>query len=249
MVHEFPGRFEGKVVAITGGASGMGAAMVKRYIAEGAKVLIADFCDRARGEELASRFPKDQVYFHHCDIGDAVQAASVVSETINQFGTIHILHNNAGTGAVSPITEMEPSEWCRIMRVNLEAPFHTSKAAIIEMKKHTERKTRGVIINTISTSGIVSDPGLAAYSASKAGLANLTRAMAADHGSEGIRVNGVAPGYTRTAMSTNVEADPSLSERFLDAIPMHRIGEAEELAAVMLFLASDDASYINGAGE
>ncbi|KAL4802072.1 Bacilysin biosynthesis oxidoreductase BacC [Aspergillus unguis] len=247
MVHEFKSRFQDKVVAVTGGASGMGAAMVKRYIAEGARVLVADFCDKSKGEDFISQFPRDKVYFHHCDIGDPVQAASVVSETVRQFGDIDIVHNNAGTGAIGDVTKLEPSEWSRIMRVNLDGPFHISRAAVTEMQKHTEKKTRGVIVNTISTAGIVSEPGLAAYSASKAGLANLTRAMAADHGADGIRVNAVAPGWTRTAMSTATVEDPVLCKKYSDAIPLGRIGEAEELAAVMMFFASDDASYVNGA--
>jgi short-subunit dehydrogenase len=116
------------------------------------------------------------------------------------------------------------------------------------MKRHTEKKIRGVIINTVSTAGVLGDPRLACYSASKAGLANLTRAMAADHARDGIRVNAVAPGFTRTGMSTALVDDPELYQEYVSTFPMGRIGEAEELAAAMMFLASDDASFIAGVG-
>ena len=249
MVLEIPGRFQGKVVAITGGASGMGAAMTRRYIAEGAKVLVADICDEAKGLSFVSQFPKDKVYFHRCDISDPAQARSVVTETLKQFGDIDIIHNNAAAVAWGQIPDMDPAQWTRVIQVSLDAPFHICQAAIPEMRKRTEKKTRGVIINTVSSAGLIGDEGLGCYSAAKAGLANLTRSMAADHALDGIRINAVAPGWTNTAMSAALSADPKTAEILASAIPMHRPGEPEELAAVMMFLASDDASYVTGVGK
>ncbi|CAK7207042.1 hypothetical protein SEUCBS139899_009850 [Sporothrix eucalyptigena] len=249
MVHEFPNRFAGKVVAITGAASGMGAAMTKRYIAEGAKVLVADMCDEAKGQDFVSQFPKGTAHFHHCDVAVPEQATGVVTETIKQFGDIDIVHNHAAAGTVGAITDMDPKTWSHVFAVSVDAAFYISRAAIPEMMKHTadKRGNKGVIINTVSISGITPDGGLACYSAAKAALANLTKGMAADHARDGIRVNAVAPGPTRSAMSTQALADPVLREAYLSAVPVKRIGEPEELAAAMMFLASDDASFITGA--
>lgn len=249
MVHLFPGRFDGKVVAITGGASGIGAAMVTRYIAEGAKVLVADMCDQSKGDEFVSNFPKDQVYFHHVDISDPAQARSVVTKTLEQFGDIDIIHNNAAYPTYSQIPDTKPEEWRRVFEVSLDAPFYICQEAIPIMKKRTDKKTRGVIINTLSTAGLIGDEGLGAYSAAKAGLANLTRSMAGDHAPDGIRINAIAPGWTRTQMTTAMSATPEIYEKVASSVPMHRPGEPEELAAALLFLASDDASFITGSGE
>jgi meso-butanediol dehydrogenase/(S,S)-butanediol dehydrogenase/diacetyl reductase len=249
MVLEFPKRFEGKVVAITGGASGIGAAMTKRYIAEGAKVLVADMCDDTKGKDFVSRFSQGKAYFHRCDISDAAQATSVVTKTIEQFGDIDIIHNNAAAVAWGQIPDMDFKNWSRVFQVGLDAPFHICQAAIPYMKQQAHKKTRGVIINTISSAGMIGDEGLGCYAAAKAGLANLTRSMAADHAPDGIRINGVAPGWTNTAMSSALAADPEIAKILSGAIPMDRPGEPDELAAVMLFLASDDASYVTGSGK
>ncbi|EXJ83043.1 hypothetical protein A1O3_06860 [Capronia epimyces CBS 606.96] len=247
MVYTFPGRFDGKVVAITGGASGIGAALTKRYIAEGAKVLVADMCDEAKGQGFIAQFPPEQVYFHHADISDPAQATSVVTKTIEHFGDLDIVHNNAGYPAYGQIPDMSVDDWARVFQVGVDAPFHIFRAAIPEMKKHTEKKTRGVFVNTISSAGIYGDEGLGCYGAAKAALANLTHSMAADHALDGIRINAVAPGWTRTPMTAALSETPEIFEHVASAVPMHRPGEPEELAAVLMFLASEDASYVTGA--
>lgn len=249
MVHLFPGRFAGKVVAVSGGASGIGAAMVTRYIAEGAKVLVADMCDQSKGDEFVAQFPPDQVYFHRVDISDPAQARSVVTKTLEKFGDIDIVHNNAAYPIYGLIPETDPAEWRRVFEVSLDAPFYISQEAIPVMKTRTHKKTRGVIINTLSTAGLVGDEGLGAYSAAKAGLANLTRSMAGDHAADGIRINAIAPGWTRTPMTTAMSATPEVYEKVASSVPMHRPGEPDEVAAALMFLASDDASFITGAGE
>jgi len=249
MVHLFPGRFENKVVAITGGASGMGAAMVKRYIAEGAKVLIADMCDEAKGQEFASQFPKDSIYFHRCDVSDPEQATGLVTKTIEVFGDLDIVHNNASAFAWGPIPDVDPKQWERVFKVGVDGPFYICRAAIPYMKKQTHKKQRGAIINTISTAGLVGDTGLGTYCAAKAALANLTRAMGADHALDGIRINAVAPGWVDTPMATALSATPEVKELVASSTPMHRPAQPEELAAVMLFLASEDASFVTGAGK
>ena len=245
MVHEFKGRFQGKVVAITGGASGMGAAMVKRYVAEGAKVLIADMCAEEKGQEFVRQFPEGTAHFHRVDISEPEGATSVVTETLSRFGDIDIVHNNAAAFAWGTIPEMDPAQWSRVFKVGVDAPFYISRAAI----PHMQKKKSGVIINTVSSAAFLGDYGIGCYCAAKAALANLTRAMGADHAKDGIRINAVAPGWTRTAMASALSATPETHELVASSTPMHRPGEPEELAAVMLFLASDDATNVTGSGQ
>lgn len=247
MTHTFPGRFDGKVVAITGGVSGIGAAMARRYVAEGAKVLVADMCDEKKGEDFAAQFD-GKVYFHKCDISDGAQATSVVTETIKQFGDLDIVHNNAAAVAAGPIPEMEYDQWRRVFSVGVDAPFHICKAAIPYMAKQTHKKTRGVIVNTSSSAGVIGDVGLGCYGAAKAAIANLSRAMAADHAGDNIRINCVAPGWTQTPMTTALERTPEVKALVAASTPRGQPGSPDELAAVMLFLTSEDAANVTGAG-
>ena len=249
MVHQFPGRFQGKVVAITGGASGVGAALTRRYVAEGAKVLIADMCETEKGQSFVQELPEGSVHFHQCDISDADQATSVVTAAIEKFGDLDIVHNNASAFAWGAIPDMDPEHWARVFKVGVDGPFHICRAAITHMRKQTTKKQRGAIVNTLSTSGLSGDKGLGCYCAAKAALANLTRAMGADHALEGIRVNGVAPGWINTPMSASLSATPAVRELVASSTPMHRPAEPEEIAAVATFLASEDASFVTGAGE
>lgn len=242
MVLEFPGRFAMKVVAITGGASGVGAAMVKRYVAEGAKVLIADMCDADKGNSFASSFPNNAVHFYQCDISSIEGAEGLVAETVKQFGGIDILHNNASAFAWGPIPEMDTDKWMRVFDVGVHAPFYICRVAIPHMKK----RGGGAIVNTISTSGLQGDFGLGCYCAAKAALANLTKAMGADHAKDKIRVNGVAPGWIDTPMAAALSATPQIKELVANSTPMHRPAQPEEIGAVAMFLASEDASFVTG---
>ncbi|KAK9379076.1 uncharacterized protein V2V93DRAFT_373960, partial [Kockiozyma suomiensis] len=217
--------------------------MVTRYVAEGAKVLVADMCDETNGQRFVSQFPKDRVCFYRVDISTPASAASVVTETLKRFGDIDIVHNNAAAMAWGKIPEMDLETWHRVFQVGVDAPFYIMREAI----PHMQRKRSGVIINTVSSAGLVGDFGLGCYCAAKAALANLTRAMGADHAQDGIRINAVAPGWTRTAMANALSATPEIHELVASTTPMHRPAEPEELAAVMMFLASDDASNVTGA--
>jgi meso-butanediol dehydrogenase/(S,S)-butanediol dehydrogenase/diacetyl reductase len=244
MVLQIPARFEGKVVAITGGASGVGAAMTRRYIAEGAFVLIADMCERAKGDSFVAELEKGKAFFHQVDISDTEGATTVVTEAIKQFGTIDVVHNNASAFAWGTIPDMDPEQWTKVFNVGVNAPFHICRAALTEMRK----KGSGSIVNTISTSGLGGDQGLGCYCAAKAALANLTKAMGTDHAREGIRVNAIAPGWIDTPMSAALSATPEVRELVASSTPMHRPGSPEEIAAVAMFLASEDASFVTGSG-
>lgn len=249
MVHQFPGRFASKVVAITGGASGVGAALTRRYVAEGAKVLIADICDEAKGRSFISQFPAAMVYFHRCDISTEEGARSVVTKTIEQYNDLDIIHNNASANAWGPIPDMDPAQWTRVFKVGVDAPFYICREAIPYMRKQTHKAERGCIINTVSTAGLVGDKGLAAYSAAKAALANLTRAMAADHAQEGIRINSIAPGWIDTPMAGALSATPDIRKLVEESTPLGRPATPDEIASCLMFLASDDASFVTGAGK
>ncbi|TVY38471.1 Dihydroanticapsin 7-dehydrogenase [Lachnellula subtilissima] len=242
MVLTFPGRFEGKVVAITGGASGVGAALTTRYVAEGAKVLVADFCAVEKGTAFVSQFPKDSVYFHRVDIGDAEEATSVVTMAITQFGRIDIVHNNASMFAWGTIPEMNPETWKRVFQVGVDGPFYICRAAI----PHMAKQGGGSIVNTLSTTATIGDVGLGAYCAAKAALGNLTRVMAADHALENVRVNAVVPGWIDTPMSTSLSATPKVRALVAQSTPMRRPADPREIASVAMFLASDDASFVTG---
>jgi len=242
MVLSFPGRFEGKVVIVTGGASGVGEALTKRYVSEGAKVLVADFCDTEKGTTFVSQFPKGSVYFHRCDIGDSESAAGLVSMTITQFGRVDIVHNNASAFAWGTIPEMDPESWKRVFRVGVDGPFYICRAAIPQMIK----QGGGAIVNTLSTSALNGDVGLGAYCAAKAALGNLTRAMAADHAQQNIRINAVAPGWINTPMAAALSATPEVHALVAQSTPMRRPADPREIAAVATFLASDDASFVTG---
>lgn len=136
-----------------------------------------------------------------------------------------------------------------MFEIGVDGPFHICRAAIPHFRKQVHKKQRGAIINTLSTAGLVGDKGLGCYCAASAALANLTRVMGADHALEGIRVNGVAPGWINTPMSASLSASPAVKELVANSTPMHRPAEPEEIAAVATFLASEDASYVTGAGE
>lgn len=242
MVHLFPGRFAGKIVAITGGGGGVGAAMAKRYLAEGAKVLIADLHQTQAADTIKSA-EAGTVHYHQCDLSTADGATSVVSETVARFGGIDIIHNNASAMPWGKVDEMDPSVWTHSLRVGLDAPFWIVRAAIPEMKK----RGGGSIVNTLSSCAFVGDAGLSCYGAAKAGLMNMTRAMAIDYAPDNIRVNAVAPGWTNTPMAKSLSATPQVKKLVAASTPMARPADPSEIAAVGLFLASDDASFVTGA--
>lgn len=228
-------------MVVTGGASGLGAAMVTRYISEGARVLVADM-NPVTGSEFCAKFPSGSAIFFECDIGTPEGATAVITTAVEKLGGIDIIHNNASAFGWGSVVDMNPEHWHRVFRVGVDAPFYIARAAIPEMRK----RGGGAIINTASTCGLTGDTGLACYTAAKAALVNLTRSMAGDHGMENIRVNAVVPGWMDTPMAAALKATPEAFEACASANPMHRPGQPEEVAAAAMFLASDDASFITG---
>ncbi|WP_254846798.1 SDR family NAD(P)-dependent oxidoreductase [Oceanobacillus sojae] len=226
-------RFENKVALVTGGRSGIGHAIAHRLHDEGATVITAQ---RRKDEEF------DWI---EADFSDSQTPNRVIEEVITRAGRLDVLVNNAGMMQEAGVEETSLEDWERNLNVNLTTPFLLIKAALPYL-----RKTQGSIVNTGSVEGLAANPGHAAYSASKAGLHGLTRAVAVDHGHEGIRCNAVAPGWIDTELNLNFIENTSDAEAFRNDIarihPVARTGSPEEVAALVAFLAADEAAFITG---
>ena len=243
-------QLEGKRALITGGGTGIGAAIARRFVSEGAKVCIAG---RRRQvlENLAASLPAGTVTIAAGDVAKEDDVERMVRATLEFAGGLDVLVNNAGTNAIMPLTEMGLEVWQRVLAVNLTGPFMLMKAAIPHMIKNGS----GSIINVASLGGIRCLPGMPAYTASKAGLIRLTQQVALDYGPKGIRCNVVCPGAVRTDFNEgDLEAagkkiGKSVDEVFVAwaaDVPLRRVADPSELAGICSFLASDDASFITG---
>jgi meso-butanediol dehydrogenase/(S,S)-butanediol dehydrogenase/diacetyl reductase len=234
-------RFHGKVVIVTGAASGIGEATARRFVAEGAKVALVDR-DEASLEKVAKSLPADQVMVQAADVSDSRAVDGLVAAIIGHFGRLDVIVNNAGVHEGGDPASITDEKWRKVMSTDVDGVFYGCRAAL----PHIE-KTRGSIVNTASVSGTGGDWGMSPYNAAKGAVVNLTRALALDLGKKGIRVNAVCPSLTRTGMTEDMMNDKKLLAKFAERIPLGRVCEPEEVAAVIAFLASDDASFMTGA--
>lgn len=244
-------KLEGKTALITGGGTGIGAAITARFVAEGAKVCITGR-RKGRLDQQAAAFPPGSVLACPGDVSSYDDIKRMVAATIEFGGGIDILVNNAASDVYGIITELDPKDWLRVMNVNLNAPFLLMR----EVLPHMMMKRAGSIINIASIGGIRCMAGSPAYGTAKAGLIHLSKAVALDYGPYGIRCNAVCPGATRTEMfeetlgkiaeakGTDVE---SLLKQFSAPIPLRRVSTPVEMAGVCAFLASEDSSFMTGA--
>jgi NAD(P)-dependent dehydrogenase (short-subunit alcohol dehydrogenase family) len=238
------GRIEGRVAVVTGGCSGIGLATVRRFAAEGAKVVIGDI-DDDRGAELVEDLGGlDHATYVHVDVTSKEQVDALFKTAKDTYGSVDIAFNNAG---ISPpeddsILDTDLDAWRRVQEVNLTSVYLCCKAALPYM---LEQK-RGSIINTASFVAVMgAATSQISYSASKGGVLSMTRELGVQFAREGIRVNALCPGPVNTPMLKELFAkDPERAARRLVHVPMGRFGEPEELASAVLFLASDDASFI-----
>ncbi|HTV87464.1 MAG TPA: glucose 1-dehydrogenase [Stellaceae bacterium] len=238
-------RLENKVALITGGASGMGASMARIFAREGAKVTVADLLD-TEGNEVVADIVKANgaALFQHLDVTSEVEWQAAIAATLAAYGRLDILVNDAGISGSAVDDLFDAAAWERIMAVNSTGTFLGMKYAIPEMKK----AGGGAIVNLSSISGVVGQRGIhVAYNASKGAIRTLTKAAAVQHGRDNIRVNSVHPGLMPPMRTSGRTADPAVRARMLEGVPLRRAGRVEEVANAVLFLASDEASYITGA--
>ncbi|PDT88809.1 3-oxoacyl-ACP reductase [Bradyrhizobium sp. Y36] len=234
-------RFQGKVVIVTGAASGIGEATARRFVAEGAKVAMIDR-DEASLEKVAKSLPADQVMVQTADVSDSRAVDGMVAAVAGRFGRLDVIVNNAGVHEGGDPASITDEKWRKVMSTDIDGVFYGCRAALPHLEK-----TSGSIVNTASVSGTGGDWGMSPYNAAKGAVVNLTRALALDLGKKGIRVNAVCPSLTRTGMTEDMMDDKKLLAKFAERIPLGRVCEPQEVAAVIAFLASDDASFMTGA--
>jgi NAD(P)-dependent dehydrogenase (short-subunit alcohol dehydrogenase family) len=237
---------EGRTAFVTGGAHGIGQACVARLQAAGASVAFCDV-DEEAGRDVAASLGDGPapVEFARCDVTSEAEVAATMTSTIERFGAVDIVVANAGIDRPFDAVTMTETEWESFFAIDLKSVWLSVKFALPEMR----RRRRGSIVTIASIHAFVTSTGKFPYAAAKSGVVGLTRSIALDEAKHGIRANAVCPGYTRTRM-LGIEStdDPEATERAMAAIhPLGRIGEPIEIANVVAFLASDDASFITGA--
>ena len=233
---------EGKVALVTGSARGIGRAIAEVLAQRGANVAITDRnaeMAAATAQEMTAKYGRKVPAFP-VDVSDSASVKTMVDQVIAEFGRIDILVNNAGTTRDNLIMRMDEPDWDLVLNINLKGVFNCSKAVVRPMMK----QRYGRIVNISSVSGLAGQAGQANYSASKAGVIGLTKALARELGSRQITVNAVAPGFIPTELTKDLPAE--LKESSLTGIPLGRWGTPEEIAYAVAFLASDQAAYITG---
>jgi NAD(P)-dependent dehydrogenase (short-subunit alcohol dehydrogenase family) len=239
-------RLAGKVALITGGARGIGRAIVEKFAAEGASVAFVDVDDEL-GCRAAQALANSGVEFRHADVTVESDVERTVAALVSSRGTIDVLVNNAGINAYFDATEMTEDEWDRVFAVDLKGAWLCAKHVLRAMK----RAGRGSIVNIASIHATLTMAGMFPYAAAKSGVVGLTRSLALDYAPLGIRVNAVLPGWTRTRLVEDwfaMQPDPSEAERRVLAVhPLRRIAVPAEIANLVAFVASDEASAITGA--
>ena len=242
-------RVKDKVTIITGAGSGIGRETAILFAKHGAKVVVADI-DEKSGKETVEKIIKilekdpdckGDAFFTRLDISNREQTKQVVRDVLDRYGEVDVLINNAGIIQDDLITRMTEEEWDRVIDIDLKGPFNCTQAVAEDMIKHGN----GEIINVSSIVGIYGNVGQVNYAAAKAGLIGMTKTLAKELGKKGIRVNAVAPGFIRTPMTAKVP--DKILEMMKEKTPLKRLGDPKDVAYTLLFLASDEANFINGA--
>lgn len=241
-------RLQGKSAIVTGGAGGIGRAIVERFLREGARVIVADV-DGAKGEETARAFGAlGRVRFIKADVSNRLDVHNMLAAALEDFGDVDILANSAGIVHKADFLDLKEEDFERVLRINLKGPFLAAQGVARYMVEKVQKGgSPGAIINMSSVQAVITMPEQTAYTTSKGGLDQLTKAMALSLAPYGIRVNAIGPGSIMTDMlKASVGEDDAARDQLLSRTPLGRIGEAKEIASIAAFLASDDASYITG---
>ncbi|PAZ15849.1 short-chain dehydrogenase [Streptomyces sp. SA15] len=238
-------RFVGKVALVTGGGSGIGRAAAEAFAREGAQVCVAGRNEQRLKETVAAIEAAGGTAAHvTADVADATDVEAMVTAAVELYGRIDIAFNNAGMTLVDRIVDVRQEDWDRLVATNLTGVWQCMRNEILQMR----RQGAGVIVNTASNAGThITMPTLGAYGATKAAATALTAAAAKEHIGEGIRINAISPGPIRTELLREPgDSDADIDARYVPMIPLGRIGSAEEAAAAVLWLASDDSAYTVG---
>ncbi|MDR9856936.1 glucose 1-dehydrogenase [Paenibacillus sp. VCA1] len=238
------GRVSGKVAIVTGAAGGMGKEDALLLAKEGAKVVVTDIQEEKVNEvvDQINQSGGEAIGFRH-DVTSEEEWIRIIDETVEKWGKIDVLVNNAGISLAKSLVDTTAQDWDKVMSINLTGGFFGIKHVIPVMQKNGG----GSIINISSIAGLTGSNGAGPYTASKGAVRLLTKAIAIDYGKDNIRCNSIHPGYIETPMTKDLLADDQMTKWFLSNTPLARLGKAENIAAGVLFLASDESSFITGA--
>ncbi|WP_245263259.1 SDR family NAD(P)-dependent oxidoreductase [Azorhizobium doebereinerae] len=243
-------RLDGRVAIVTGGASGIGRAIARLFAAHGARVVVADVTEQVieGGAPTVALIAGEggTALFQRCDVSQAAEVEALVARAVAEFGALDVIVNNACIRHPRPLLELAEADWKRVLDVNLTGVFLCCQAAVRQMRAQAPRgEVRGRIVNLSSQHGMIAAPGDLAYGTTKAGIAYMTRQIAADYAKDGIVCNAVAPGKIVTGQGGRL-ADEDVLDRARRRTPWPRFGAPDDVARAALYLASDDASFVTG---
>ncbi len=230
-------RLEGKVAIVTGASSGIGLSIAEEFLAEGAKVIFSDI------NSLSKELPVEQAIFQHADVSKVEEVENLIKLALEKFGRLDVMVNNAGIGTMGGALDIDDNTWQRTIDINLTGTFYGLRAAAKAMKNLGQG---GSIINMSSILGKVGMASTLAYCAAKGGVVQLTHAAALDLAANKIRVNAIAPGFIKTAMTKGLEENKQFNDLIVSSTPLGYFGEAIDIAKTAVFLASDESKYMTG---
>jgi NAD(P)-dependent dehydrogenase (short-subunit alcohol dehydrogenase family) len=235
-------KIQNKTAIVTGASSGIGLAIAKLFLKEGAQVVFSDVNEQ--GSQIVSELNSgENAIFVKCDVSKSEEVNKLVETTIAKYGKLDIMVNNAGVGALGGALDCTVEDWNKVININLSGVFYGISAAAKAMKA---MNIKGSIINMTSILGLVAMPSTIAYSAAKGGVTNLTRGAALDLATSSIRVNAIAPGFIKTGMTRDVLDNQDFNSMVLNNTPLGYVGEPDDIANAALYLASEDSKYITG---